>query len=225
MLGGGEGGNPACFCQHGVPGVLAGVEDVLICGEQAVAEKVVLEVLPGFFRRIAFGSGGRNIDQGDIVRDTQGLRAMPAGAVSDHGRMHLWGQFGADLIEVQLHHGGVGAGQNQADSTVACGTEGAEDIGIFVARIDGHRRPRPLGGPAVGPAAFLADTGFILTPQLNVFIGMRGGDCLKFAREVFLKVATASVAWAGCFGRPLIHACSSRCSRLQTPAILRYSTP
>jgi len=49
--------------------VLAGVEDVLIGGEQAVAEEVVLEVLPGFFRRIAFRSSGRNINQGDIVGD------------------------------------------------------------------------------------------------------------------------------------------------------------
>jgi len=126
---------------------------------------------------------------------------------------------------VQLHHGGVGAGQNQADGTVARGTEGTEDIGILVTRIDGHRRPRPFGGPAVGPAAFLPDAGFILTPQFDAFIGVGGGDCLKFAREVFLKVATASVAWAGCFGRPLIQDCSSRCSRLQTPARLRYSTP
>jgi hypothetical protein len=185
LLGGGEGGNPACFCQHGVPGLLAGVEDVLIGGEQAVAEKVVLEVLAGFFRRLAFGSGGENINQGDIVGDARGLRAMLAGAVSDHGRMHLWGQFGTDLIEMQLHHGGVGAGQNQADGTVARGTEGTEDIGIFIARIDGHRRPRPFGGPAVGAAAFLPDTGFILTPQFNAFVGVLGGDCLKFAREVF----------------------------------------
>ena len=99
--------------------------------------------------------------------------------------MHLWGQFCADLIEVQLHHGSVGAGQNQADGTVARGTEGTEDIGIFVARIDGDRRPRPLGRPAMGPAAFLPNAGFILAPQFDVFIGVRGGDCLKFGWEVF----------------------------------------
>jgi hypothetical protein len=141
MLRGSEGGDPACFCQHGVPGLLAGVEDVLVGGEQAVAEEVVLEVLPRFFRRIAFRSNGGNINQGDIVGDVQVVGAMPAGAIGNHGSMDLWGQFGADLIEVQLHHGGVGTGQNQADGTVARGTEGTEDIGIFVTRIDGHRRP------------------------------------------------------------------------------------
>jgi hypothetical protein len=204
---------------------LAGVEDVLVGGEQAVAEEVVFEVLPGFFGGIAFGSSGGNIDQGDIGGDAQRLRAVPPGAVGDHGSMHLRGQRGADLIEVQLHHGGVGAGQNQADGTVARGTEGAEDIGIVVARIDGHGRTRPFRGPAVGPAAFLADAGFILAPQFNAFIGVRGGDCLEFGGKVFLKDATASTACAGCFGRPLIQDCPSRCSRLQTPVILRYSTP
>jgi hypothetical protein len=140
MLYGGEGGDAAGFCQHGVPGVLASVEDVLIGGEQAVAEEVVFEVLPGFFGRIAFGSGGRNINQGDIGGDAQRLRTVPADAVGDHGGVDLWGQLGTDLIEVQLHHGGVSAGQNQPDGAVARGTEGTEDIGVLVACIDGHGR-------------------------------------------------------------------------------------
>lgn len=190
-----------------------------------MAEEVVFEVLPGFFRRIAFWGSGGNSNQGDIIGDAQCLRAMPAGAVGDHGSLHLWGQFGADLIEVQLHHGSVGARQNQADGTIAGGAEGTEDIGILVARIDRHRWPRPFGSPTVGAAAFLPNAGFILTPQFDGFAGMRDGDFLQFAGELFLKAATASVACWGCLGRPLIQACSSRWSRLQTPAILRYSTP
>ena len=140
MLHGGEGGDAARFCEQGVPGVLAGVEDVLVGSEQAMAEEVVFEVLPGFFSRIAFRGSRWNRNQGDIVGQAQGLRAVPAGAVGDHGRMDLWGQFGADLVEVQLHHGSVGTRENQTDGTVAGGTEGTEDIGIFVARIDGDRR-------------------------------------------------------------------------------------
>jgi len=77
----------------------------------------------------------------------------------------------------------------------------------------------------MGAAAFLADAGFILAPQFNGFVRVRGGDFLKFGREVFLKDATASTACAGCFGRPLSHDCSSRWSKLHTPVILRYSTP
>ena len=92
MVHGGEGGDTARFIEHGVPGVLAGIEDILIGHEQAVAEEVVFEVLPGFFGGNAFGGGGRNSNQGDIGRDMQGLGAVPTGAVGDHGgggvRMH-----------------------------------------------------------------------------------------------------------------------------------------
>jgi hypothetical protein len=37
----------------------------------------------------------------------------------------------------------------------------------------------------VSAAAFLPDTGFILAPQFNRFVGMRGGDFLQFGREFF----------------------------------------
>ena len=47
MIHGSEGSDTAWLCEHGVPGVLAGVKDVLIGGEQAVAEEVVFKVLPG----------------------------------------------------------------------------------------------------------------------------------------------------------------------------------
>ena len=102
-----------------------------------MAEEVVFEVLPGFFRRIAFWGSGGNSNQGDIVGDMQGLGAVPAGAIGDHGGVDLWGYLGA---EVQLHHGAVGARQNQADGTVAGRAESTEDIGIFVTPIDRHWR-------------------------------------------------------------------------------------
>ena len=60
--------------------MLAGLEDILIGHEQAVAEEVVFEVLPGFFGVVAFGGQGRDIDQGDIGRNAQRLRAMPSRA-------------------------------------------------------------------------------------------------------------------------------------------------
>ena len=213
MVHGGEGGDTAGFIEHRGPGVLAGIEDILIGHEQAMAEEVVLEVLPGFFGGIAFGGGGRDIDQGDIVGKAQRLRAVPAGAVSNHGGVDLGGECGADFIEVQLHHGGIGARQNQAHGTVAGGAEGTEDIGVLVTRIKGHRRPRAFGSPAVGTAAFLPDAGFILAPQFNSLAWVRGGDGLQLGGEFFLKDATASLACWGCCGRPLIHACPSRWSR------------
>jgi hypothetical protein len=185
MVGGGKRGETACFIEHGVPGVFAGSEDILIGHEQAVAEEVVFEVLPGFFGRIALWGIGRDIDQGDIARNAQRLRTVPACAVGDHGGVNMGGECGADFIEVQLHHGGVGVGQNQADGTIALRAEGAEDIGILVAGIDRHGRSRAFGGPAVGAAAFLPDAGFILAPKLNGLVGMGGGDYLELGREFF----------------------------------------
>jgi hypothetical protein len=185
MIHGSERSDPAWLCEHGVPGVLASLEDILIGGKQAVAEEVVFKVLPGFFGRVAFGSIGRNREQGNIGGKAQRLGAVPAGAIGNDGGMDLGGELSADCIEMQLHHGGVGAGQNQTHGAATLGAKGAEDIGIVIARIDRHRRARAFGSPAVGAATFLADAGFILTPQLNGLAGMGGGDGLECGREFF----------------------------------------
>ena len=62
MVHGSERSDTAWLSEHGVPGVLAGVEDVLIGGEHLVAEEVVFEVLPGFFGGIALRRIGRRRD-------------------------------------------------------------------------------------------------------------------------------------------------------------------
>jgi len=178
MLHGSKGGDTAWVIEHGVPSVLAGLEDILIGSEQAVAEEVVFEVLPGLFGAIALWGVGRDIEQGDIAGNAQRLGAVPAGPVGDHGGVDMRGKSCADFIEVQLHHGGVGAGQNQPDGALARWTERTEDIGVLVTRIEGHRWPRAFGSPAVSAAAFLPDAGFILAPQFDSLAGMRGGDCL-----------------------------------------------
>lgn len=53
-----EGSDAAWLVRHGLPGVLAGIEEIGVGGEDAVAEKVVPEVLPGFFGRIALRGVG-----------------------------------------------------------------------------------------------------------------------------------------------------------------------
>jgi len=150
-----------------------------------VAGEVVFEVLPGFFGGIALWGVGRDIDQGDIGGNTQRLRAMPAGAVGDHSGVDLGGERGADFIEVQLHHGSVGVGQNQPHGAPELRAEGTKDIGVLIACIDRHRRARAFGSPAVGAAAFLSDAGFVLAPQLNGLVGMGGGDGLEGGWEFF----------------------------------------
>ena len=86
---GGEGSDTACFIEHGVPGVLSGIEDILIGQEHTIAEEVVFEILRGFFGGIALWDVGRDIDQGDIAGNAQLLRTVTAGAIGDHGGVDL----------------------------------------------------------------------------------------------------------------------------------------
>ncbi len=62
MVCGSERCDTAWLAGHGIPGVLAGIEEVGIGGENAVAEEVVFELLPGFFSGIAVRRVGRRRD-------------------------------------------------------------------------------------------------------------------------------------------------------------------
>lgn len=53
--------------------MFACIEDIVIGMEDAMAEEVVFEVLPWFFGGIAFGCGGGDIDEGDVMGNAQGV--------------------------------------------------------------------------------------------------------------------------------------------------------
>jgi len=61
------------FLYELIPGMFACIEDIVIGMEDAMAEEVVFEVLPWFFGGIAFGCGGGDIDEGDVVGNAQGV--------------------------------------------------------------------------------------------------------------------------------------------------------
>ena len=62
MVHSGEGSDAARLARHCIPGMLAGVEDISVGGEDEMAEEVVLEVLPGLFGWIAARRVGRRRD-------------------------------------------------------------------------------------------------------------------------------------------------------------------
>lgn len=71
-----------------------------------------------------------------------------------------------DFLEMQGHRLGVAKGHDEASRLALRGTDGAEDIGrggSLIFRREGS-------GAALGPAScdlvLLADTGFVLKPQL-----------------------------------------------------------
>ena len=54
---------------------------------------------------------------------------VPAGLIEQHQRVGARRDLGCDLIEMQLHHGGVAAGKHEPCADAARRTDGAEDIG------------------------------------------------------------------------------------------------
>lgn len=76
-----------------VPGVDAVVEDVVIVAENSVREPIVAHELPEIFDRVQFGAFGGQIQQGDIVRDIQGVGAVPAGLIKQQHRVRAWGDL------------------------------------------------------------------------------------------------------------------------------------
>jgi hypothetical protein len=62
MLHSGGRSDAAWLARHGIPGLLACVEDIGVGREDKMAEEVVLEVLPGPFGGIALRRVGRRRD-------------------------------------------------------------------------------------------------------------------------------------------------------------------
>ena len=110
-----------------------------------------------------------------------------------------------DFLEVKLHRLGVGEGQRERGPDASGGTNGAKEIGAFVALIGGLARPRSSPGPLAHEAVLLADAGFILKPDLD---RRRRRQTVEMgaqrAREVFLKASTIRSSWAGWRGRALM---------------------
>ena len=69
-----------------VPGLAYDVDDIVIGFEHAIREPVGANVLPDVFDRVQVRALGWQGQQGEIVGDDEGVRAMPARAVEDeHG--------------------------------------------------------------------------------------------------------------------------------------------
>lgn len=109
------------------------------------------------------------------------------------------------LVDMQLHHVGVGMGQCEGRTDATGGADGTEQIGVLITLVGG------LGGPCAAPrplpdeAVLLADAGFILEPDLDRFaLGYPLEMGRERAREVFLKAWMVSPSCIGCRGRALM---------------------
>jgi hypothetical protein len=129
---------------------------------------------------------------------------VPSSAIDQHGSVNVWRELRRDFIEMHLHHFGVYRGQDQANGHVAARAECAEDIGVFVTRVDGRTQADSLASPASRPRTFLPYSAFVLTPDFDDFVRMRRLDFADDLGEFFLNASIASASCFGCVGRAVI---------------------
>ncbi len=123
---------------------------------------------------------------------------MPSGTVDDHNGVDVVWQGGGEADEEQRHRGGIDEGEYQGEVLAAGGVHGGEDVGPLVTDL-----PRPPGSsaptpPAMADPSLVADPGFVLEPELDAGLGMRGLDALqRLAEPLFLKPSSASGSFSG----------------------------
>ena len=127
---------------------------------------------------------------------------MIAGAIEDDGGMCTGTDLTTDLGEMQRQPFAVGGRENKGCGGATLRTNGAEDVGPFIALIARSARARSALGPDAGQRALLADPRFVLEPDFDGLVlgALRelGGERRG---EVFLKVSWASSSASGWRGR------------------------
>jgi hypothetical protein len=103
----------------------------------------------------------------------------------------------ADLGQMQRHDLGVGGWDDEGRRGAALRTDGAEDVGPFVALIARRAGPCASFGPDAGQRALLADACLVLEPDFDGLVfGVVGEPCRDRCGEVFLKAScAASSVW------------------------------
>jgi len=88
--------------------------------------RLVDEAVPSM---AAVGAFGRKREQGNVGRDLEALRQVPAGLVEDNNGMSAGADFARDLGEMQVHGLGVAGRQDQGSAFTPLRADRAEDIG------------------------------------------------------------------------------------------------
>ena len=109
------------------------------------------------------------------------------------------------LVDVQLHHVGIGVGQRERRADAAGRADGTEQICVLVTLISRLGGSCATLGPLADETILLADPRLVLKPDFDL-------PAFGYAREVrakrpgpvFLKAAMVSPSCIGCFGLALI---------------------
>ena len=123
---------------------------------------------------------------------------MPASLIDKEGRMGARRDLRRDLGQMQVHRFGVAGGQNEPGTLALFGANGAKNIGRCRTLIFRGARARAALGPASRNLILLADTRFVLKPDLYLVAvdTVIARDFVQAGREVFLKSSIAPSACA-----------------------------
>lgn len=105
---------------------------------------------------------------------------------------------GSDLRQMGVHRLGIAPWQNKTDALALGWADGAEDIGPLGSLIVGRAGPRSALRPAACDLVLLADPGFVLEPELDLYARLEAlADRFDLRWEVFLNASTANsfCAW------------------------------
>ena len=186
-----------------VPGVAAVIDDVVVVMEHTIGEPVVAHELPDILHHVQFRAFRRQRQQRDVFRHGEVAGHVPARLIEQQHGVPAGLDHRADLGQVQVHGGGVAAGQNARRTLAVLRADSAEDVGGGVALILWCGGSAAAPCPTTGDAVLLADPGLVGEPDLYRVEADApfARDACQRGREVFLNVSMAPAAWAWCFGR------------------------
>ena len=117
------------------------------------------------------------MDQGNGVGYVERGIAVPSGSIEDHDRMDIGFEGGGELVEEELHGGGVGDGQDEGEGIAGIGADGSEEVGPLVAVVLLSGGALTTLPPSMAKPPLLADPHLVLKVENYplVRIGLRGG--------------------------------------------------
>ncbi len=122
---------------------------------------------------------------------------MPGGPIDDQDGMGVRGDGARYLFEMKCHGSAVAERQDQARALAFLRADGPEDIGRAGALIVGCAGPGAAPGPSPCDLVLLADTGFILEPDLYPCARrLPARDVLHEGGELFLNASAANSSCA-----------------------------
>jgi len=175
-----------------VPGVAAHVDDIVVVGEDAVAEPVVADELPDVIDRIQLGRLWRQKHERDVFGHVELVGDMSAGLVEDEYGVSARIDGGGDFAEVTVHGVGVAPGHDEAGALSLLRTDRAEDVGRGGWLVERSGGAGAASRPTTGQLGLLTDARFVVPPQFDAgSLGQAIPDRRQFGGEVFLKSSRA----------------------------------